>query len=308
LETLIVTTDSLDIDGLPFLEALRRSAENRWSGILRAAKGDEEIGSVFMRDGSIAWAVSKYQKENFAHFLERIGLIPRDKLNEAVKRYKALGKARKLGELLEEEGLISSDKLKECLGAHIQAALKSLMDDSQLVMEASHGEMAVDANLVFELPQLLPAEGEIERDAGSSGNEAVYSEHPNENAEDSLINDILGNLASLPGYRFSFVSDRDGKRLALHRADTEPDPGNEISWVAEWINITVRHCSGEEFGRMDAIILEHERGMLVAQSVEDIWGAFVAVAFGKEGKLGVIKHKLGEITSSIRQHMDRSAG
>jgi hypothetical protein len=305
---MIVTTDSLDIDGLPFLEALRKSAENRWSGILRAAKGDEQIGSVFIRDGSIAWAVSKNQKENFANFLERIGLIPKDKLNEAVKRYKALGKARKLGELLEEEGLISRDKLKECLGAHIRSALNSLMDDPQLVIEASHGEMAVDNHLVFELSQLLPDEGDIEGETGPSVDDAVHSEHPSEKEECPLTNDILGNLASLPGYRFSFVADTDGKRLALHSSDKEPDPENEVSWVTDWVKINVGHCSGGEFGCMDAIILEHDRGMLVAQSIEDERGSFVAVAFDKGGKLGVIKHKLGEMTSSIRQYMDHSAG
>ena len=302
-----MTIDSHNIDGLPFIEALRKSAENRWSGILRIVKGDEQIGSVFMRDGCIAWAVSKNQKENFSTFLERIGLIPRDKLNEAVRRYKALGKARKLGELLEEDGLISRDKLKVCLGAHIRAALKSLMDDPQLVTEASHGEMAVDVNLVFELSQLLSSEGEFEEENDSSGDDEVFSEHPSDKEEGSLINNILGNLVSLPGYRFSFVSNADGKRLALHRSDTEPDPANEIAWITDWVNITVRHCSGEEFGRMDTIILEHERGMLVAQTIENERDSFVALAFDKGGKLGVIKHKLGEMTLSIRQFINHGA-
>ena len=61
-------------------------------------KDAEQIGSVFMRDGHVAWAVSKNQTENFASFLERIGLIPKEKLSEIVARYKALGKAKKLGD------------------------------------------------------------------------------------------------------------------------------------------------------------------------------------------------------------------
>jgi len=138
--------------------------------------------------------------------------------------------------------------LKECLGARIRSALNSLMDDPQLVIEASHGEMAVDNHLVFELSQLLPDEGDIEGETGPSVDDAVHSEHPSEKEECPLTNDILGNLASLPGYRFSFVADTDGKRLALHSSDKEPDPENEVSWVTDWVKINVGHCSGGEFG------------------------------------------------------------
>ena len=65
-------------------------------------KDGEQIGSVFMRDGLVAWAVSNNQTENFGSFLERIGLIPKEKLNEIAAKYRALGKAKKLGTLLEE--------------------------------------------------------------------------------------------------------------------------------------------------------------------------------------------------------------
>ena len=99
-----VNLDSLDIDGLPFIDALEKTVEKKWGGILRVMKEDEQIGSVFMRDGQVAWAVSRNQTENFGSFLERIGLIPKEKLSEIVNRYKALGKSKNLGHCLRKKG------------------------------------------------------------------------------------------------------------------------------------------------------------------------------------------------------------
>ena len=297
--------DSQDIDGLPFIDALRKSVEKQWSGILRVSKADDQVGSIFMRDGCIAWATSKNQTENFASFLERIGLIPRDILSETVRKYKSLGKTKKLGELLEEEGLISRDKLRECLGAHIRAAIKSLTEDHLLIIEASHGEMEVDANLLFSLDELLALESPGE---DSSEGEAVGPDHPSYGKEGSFISNVLSSLASLPGYRFSFVSGADDKQMALHKSDGEPDPETLIKCATEWINLSVGHWSDRGLFKMDSLILEHEKGILVAQFIDDERKCFAAVAFDKGGKLGVIKHKLNDIISSILQIMNNATG
>jgi len=100
------------IDGHPFRDALKNAVEIRWSGILRAVKDSEQVGVVVMRDGHIAWAVSNSQTENFGSFLERIGMVPKEKLNEVVQKYRSLGKTKKLGALLEEAGLISHATLR----------------------------------------------------------------------------------------------------------------------------------------------------------------------------------------------------
>jgi hypothetical protein len=296
-----VSLDSQNIDGLPFIDALKKTVDISWSGILRVTKESEQIGSVFMRDGNVAWAVSKNQTENFTSFLERIGLIPKEKLSEIISKYKALGKSKKVGELLEEEGLITHDRLRECLGAHIRAAIASLMDDPLVRIEASHGEMAVDANLLFLLDEVLPhhCQGD-EPHAEDSCGDTPQEDKNSEEDSDKLIN-ILGNLATLPGYRHSFISGADGKLLALHKSDVDPDPGAAVSSATTWINSSATHSASGHFGKMECLILEHENGLLIAQSLGTEKQCFVAVSFEKDGKLGVIKHKIAELIPSIRQ-------
>jgi predicted regulator of Ras-like GTPase activity (Roadblock/LC7/MglB family) len=296
-----VSLDSQDIDGLPFIDALKKTVDKRWSGILRVTKESEQIGSVFMRDGNVAWAVSKKQTENFTSFLERIGLIPKEKLSEIISKYKALGKSKKVGELLEEEGLITHEKLRECLCAHIRAAIASMMDDPLVLIEASHGEMVVDANLLFLLDEVLPDQCQADEalDAGSCGDSPREGQNRSEN-NDKLI-DILGNLAAMQGYRNSFISGADGKLLALHKSDVDQDPEASVSSATTWINLSATYSASVYFGKMECLILEHENGLLIAQSVDNEKQCFVAVSFEKDGKLGVIKHKITELIPSIRQ-------
>jgi len=295
--------DSQDIDGLQFIDALKKTVDKRWSGILRVTKDSEQIGSVFMRDGNIAWAVSKKQTENFSSFLERIGLIPKEKLSEIVSKYKALGKSKKLGELLEEEGLISHEKLRECLGAHIQAAIASMMNDPMVLIEASHGEMVVDANLLFLLDEVLPESCREDEPGDAESCEASSQEDLNNTEKTDKIIDLLGNLAAIPGYRYSFISGSDGKLLALHKSDVDPNPETAVASATEWINSSATHSANGHFGRMECVILEHENGLLIAQSADNEKQCFVAVSFEKDAKLGVIKHKISELIPSIRQFM-----
>jgi len=292
---------SLDIDGLPFIDALEKTVDKKWGGILRVMKEDEQIGSVFMRDGQVAWAVSRTQTENFGSFLERIGLIPKEKLSEIVNRYKALGKSKKLGTLLEEEGLISHAKLRECLRAHIRAAIASMMDDPEVVIKASHGEMVVDSNLIFFLNEVLPKYCNADEPVDDS---FIASDHPENRdltGDTEKLVDMLGNLAVLPGYRYSFIAEPDGNLLALHKSETDSDLEEAVSSAIAWLNSAATHAANGHFGKMESIILEHEKGFLIAQSTNSERQSFVNASFDKDGKLGVIKHKISELIPSIRQ-------
>jgi hypothetical protein len=297
---------SQDIDGLPFIDALLKTAEKKWGGILRVMKDAEQIGSVFMRDGHVAWAVSKNQTENFASFLERIGLIPKEKLGEIVARYKALGKAKKLGTLLEEEGLISRAKLRECLRAHIRAAIASMMDDQEVVIKASHGEMIVDANLMFLLNEVLPGHYLTGEPGDVRSLETCPDNNRNESTDAEKAVDILGNLAILPGYLFSFLAEANGKLLALHKADSTLDVGESAAKAIAWINSSAINAADEHFGKMECIIMEHGNGLLVTHWMDDERHSFVTGSFDKNGKLGVVKHKISEMIPSIRQFIAES--
>ncbi|HTP64467.1 MAG TPA: hypothetical protein VMJ66_03670 [Geobacteraceae bacterium] len=325
--------DSQEIDDLPFREALLKTCEKKWGGILRVLKEGEQIGSVFMRDGQVAWAVSNNQTENFGSFLERIGLIPKEKLNEIASKYKALGKSKKLGTLIEEEGLISRAKLRECLRAHIRAAIGSMMDDTDVVIKASHGEMIVDANLMFLLNEVLPGHYGTGETADARFAEPVSTEPvpaetvfaeivPVEHApaeaapefarewvaDPGVAYDLLGSLASLPGYLFSLLAGADGKLLALHKAEGLTDAAGAPDAAIAWINALVAAAANGPFGRVECLTLEHEGGLLIAQWADSEGLYFVGGSFDKEGKLGVIKHKVAEIIPPIRQYISESTG
>jgi hypothetical protein len=254
-----------------------------------------------MRDGQVAWAVSRNQTENFGSFLERIGLIPKEKLSEIVNRYKALGKSKKLGTLLEEEGLISHAKLRECLRAHIRAAIASMMYDPEVVIKASHGEMVVDSNLIFFLNEVLPKYCNADEPVDDSFIASDPPENRDSTGDTEKLIDLLGNLAALPGYRYSFIAEPDGNLLALHKSETDSDLGEAVASAIAWLNSAATQAADGHFGKMESIILEHEKGLLIAQSTVNERQSFVNASFDKDGKLGVIKHKISELIPSIRQ-------
>jgi hypothetical protein len=298
----LVGDDVLEfIDGHPFRDALKNAVEIRWSGILRAVKDSEQVGVVVMRDGHIAWAVSNTQTENFGSFLERIGMVPKEKLNEVVQKYRSLGKTKKLGALLEEAGLISHATLRECLKAHVSAALSSMMDDPEILLEARHGEMVIDASLIFLLGEVMPGAGEesvpqeavdvVPETNEGSGEEAPCLEEPA----------VLLELASLQGYLYSFVADMTGRILLLHQSDDAPaETDHVVPAILTWIIASCQNSSEIKMGRVRFTFLTCETGSLFVQMVDEDNRHFVAVACDSNARMGVVIHKITEIVPAVR--------
>lgn len=292
----------LYIEGRPFSDALRSAAGMKWSGIMRAMKGGGQVGVVVMRDGHIAWAVSDSQTENFGSFLERIGMVPRDRLNEVVEKYRSLGKSKKLGSLLEEAGLLSHATLRECLRAHVTAALASMAGDEQIRLLARNGEMAVDASLIFMIsevmpdspatiePEPLPSVPEPEPEAPHAG--AALAERGGE---------MLKGLASLGGYQYSFVADSRGKVLAFHAADGVPfQPELAVPATCAWIGASLLSSAGMAMGKAVFSFVQYESGALFAQLADSDGNRFLAVSLDERGKLGVVMHKVAELIPLVR--------
>jgi predicted regulator of Ras-like GTPase activity (Roadblock/LC7/MglB family) len=292
---------SEDIDGLPFLPALEKAAEKMWCGILRILNGTEQIGAVYMCDGNIAWAVSRNQTENFGSFLERIGMIPKEQHADIVNQYRSLGKSKNLGALLEEAGLISHSKLRECLMAHIRAAITSLMDVSQVVVSAEYGEMNVDSNLLFLTSEVLPR-----RSIADDKNKTISHDHSGHINVDPTTastrhNAVLEKLATIPGYGYSFISGPEGKLLAFHKADDlNCNVEEAISSAISWINASKANAEGQHLEKMEFMLIEYEKGSLNVQWSDVNLNYFIAACFDKKGKLGVIKHKINELIPASR--------
>jgi hypothetical protein len=257
---------------------------------------------VVMRDGHIAWAVSNSQTENFASFLERIGMVPKEKLNEVVQKYRTLGKSKKLGALLEEAGLISHSTLRECLKAHVRAALSSMMDDPDILLEARHGEMAIDASLIFLLGEVMPGSGEepapqVAVDTVPDANEGSREEAPHKEEPT-----VLQELSSLSGYLYSFVADMNGRILSFHQSeDVQVETDHVVPAILAWLNASCQNSPEMKMGRVRFTFLTCETGSLFIHMVDADSRHFVAVACDTSARMGVVMHKISEIVPTVRK-------
>ncbi len=289
------------IDGHSFTVALRNAVEIKWSGILNAMKDSQQVGVVVLRDGHIAWAVSNTQTENFASFLERIGMVPKDRLDEVVLKYRTMGKSKKLGALLEETGLISHATLRECLKAHVRAAIASMMDDSEITLQARGGDMVVDTSLIFLLSEVFPSDEE-EVDVTVSSHIPDPSDTAAKNEETLPEENVfLQDLAALPGYLYSVVSNTEGNQLACHVADgVTVDTKQLLPSLLVWLGASSLSSNELKMGKILFGFVQCEEGSLFVHMVDTGSNYFLAVACDEKAKLGVVKHKMSELIPDIR--------
>ena len=290
------------IDGHSFNVALRNAVELKWSGILNAMKDSQQVGVVVLRDGHVAWAVSNSQTENFASFLERIGMVPKDRLDEVVLKYRSLGKSKKLGALLEETGLISHAILRECLKAHVSAAISSMLDDSGITLQARGGEMVVDTSLIFLLSEVYPGL-EVDDLSAVSVNVAADSDAGEKKAESQPEErEFLQALAVLPGYLYSVVSDTEGNQLAYHVADgVSVDTKQLLPSLLVWLGASSLSSNELKMGKVLFGFVQCEEGSLFLHMVDNGSSYFLVVACDEKAKPGVVKHKMSELIPDVRK-------
>lgn len=284
------------------LYSLKKAEERRWTGIFKILKESAQIGAVVMYEGRIAWASSTGQSDNFASFLEKIGQIPKEQQKEIIKRFKILGKTKKFGELLEESGLISRPTLRKCLIKQIRSALDSLIGTENIVIRDIECEISVNIDLLFELKEILPCKFQSEQKGDVQTfeiDEIIGSENLNDSNE--LVK-ILKNLSTLAGYQYSFIYDLEAKMLASHNSNTFPGNLDEIMTlsISNIVSTNTTLCNSK-IGRMEFILIEHDNGSLVAQWPNIERNFFVAASFDKNGKTGVIRHKISDIIPAIIQ-------
>lgn len=283
------------------IDCLKNAAGSKWSGMLRAKLAGEQVGVIVMHDGRVAWAVSSGQAENFSSVLERVGLVSRDKLrgaNQVLRNYRSLSKTTDLGALLAEECLISPSLLRTCFKTYMSAAIASMEETPLLSMQAEDEIISVDASLLFDLDELLPNTGH-----GIECPPAFISKpQGGEPAEEIEKGKLLTGLTSLPGYRYSFIADTDGKLLTYHMVDAvQVQVERIIPKALAWLSAACTISTESEMGLVLSAYLHGETGSLFAQMTDLRKQFFVAVSFGPEGKLGVIKHKISELIPEVRR-------
>lgn len=286
-------------DGQPVAEALVSATKNQWSGVLHALALDEQIGMIVLRHGRIAWAVSKNQTEDFPFFLETLGNIPQQRLKDLVEKQKATSKAKKLGPLLEEAGLLDQAVLEKCLLAHIRSALSSLLNTPLMVVQAHKGDITADDSLTFCLRDCL--ESPAKDSAAGLSSPAVADQEPVKGANDEL----LLNLAPVSGYMYSLVAKISGELLAFHEEDSLGDLRDTVgATIGDWLKTSLHTARRMGIELPRTTFIEGVGHSLLVQVTDPECHYFLAVAFNEAGRLGVFKTKLSSMIPLIRTFTD----
>ncbi len=279
---------------------LKEAEDTSWSGIIKVLKDDEQVGIVVMYIGKLAWATSTKQIENFGSFLEKIGMIPKERQKEIFDQCLAVGKTRELGELFEKTGLISRETLRTCLEKQIQEALQSLTGIENVVIRNTDCEINANVDLLFHLSEVLPHKFEYcESENASAFKNTEEKDFANIDNDNGLAT-ILKYLSSLTGYQYSFICDPDSNILASHKTDCYPYNLDEvIAFSIPFIISTTSSFLYSNIGKIEFVLLEHDKGSLVAQWSNLERSIFVVASFDKSGKTGVIRHKISELLPAI---------
>jgi hypothetical protein len=277
----------LKLDDASIIEGLQSAEAETWSGILRVLSGRDQVGAIVMRDGRVAWAVCKYQREDLGSFLVRRGVLSKEQLGEVSRRYEALGRTRKLASLLAEAGVAKKETLNACLHTHVRRALKSMLAIPGCTLSARGGALKVVEELSFTVDSLL-ADGEDDGESRAPG------------APLPAILDVLQTLAVLPGYQRSLVGQLDGHLVA---ADGPPVPGRSdellVGLPAAFLRTATETAEDGQLGALGVAVLEGSHGMLLTCWVRRETGVFLALFLGGDGRLGVAKHRVSAATAAL---------
>lgn len=286
---------------LAVADFLKKAAGLGWSGMLRANRAGKRVGVVVMHNGRVAWAASEGMAEDFSSVLERVGLVSRDKLIAAAHTLQNHRRTEKIGSLealLVEECLVSVAVLRTCFKTHVKAAVASLVATPRLALQADNETIAIDENLVFDLSDVLsgPEPGFIAPPA------PIPLSQRSASADGIAMDELLTGLVSLPGYRYSFIADTDGKLLTCHVDDAiQVQVGHIVPQALAWLSAACTISAETEMGLVVSSFLHGETGSLFAQMTDVNNRFFVAVSFSSMGKLGVIKHKISELIPAVRR-------
>jgi len=284
-----------EYDEVSVIQGLTAASDLGWSGVLYVSSGREQVGAVVMRDGRVAWAVCKYQRENLGTYLKRQGHITAGRFSAVMRRYEALGRTKKLAALLEEEGIADHATLQSCLKQHVQRALACMAALTGYTISARGAEFKVEEEHTFALRELLA----LAEDCAC----AVESLEPMGplSSGDALPENSLSELASLPGYKASLIGTLDGRLLAFHTFDEKTDDCRALAGIpAAWLDCVSTMSNDVELAKQSTTVIEGELGAILARWIRPEFGIFVAVFLNTEGRVGAARHRIDKVATTLQ--------
>jgi hypothetical protein len=93
------------------------------TGMLKVKNEDKEI-RIYLKDGEIIYATGSQKNDRLGYFLKSSGIVSETKLQAALKKSRAEKKA--LGKILIEQGILTSQKLKQIIHRQIEHMIFNL--------------------------------------------------------------------------------------------------------------------------------------------------------------------------------------
>ncbi len=275
---------------LPLLDQFRWAQRHTFCGQITVRQDDEPLGLVVFNEGRVAWAVCRRQPETLGRFLRRIGRVTREQLDRVQKRYEACGRRRKIGALLEEEGMIRRPVLRRCLLLHTRMALESLLG-TQGETAAHPGRLEVDPEMTFSLEELMPTQPQ-QADAATQPSTRWRTW----NRE----NRFLEPLSQIAGYRAAALINADGGVHAAHTVGKGLDVTVLGVYLAAVLESASRAASSSALGQVEFALLDCSEGALVARWLDEQRAHLVVVLVAEDGQIGAAKYGLRGALSGLQ--------
>jgi hypothetical protein len=251
------------------LQELLRASRAQRTGQLFFATGGQVKGSIVLHQGRVAWAVSADHQEDLGTFLWRLGRVSKDEIAEVRRKYEKNLGARKLGSLLEEEGLITRAALRRCLLLHTRMVVTAILARRDLEVSSLDITLEIDPEMAFELAELLPEL--LAPEVVDLGGEAATGGPPG--AEPRVWpwrrrRTMITGFDQVEGFIGAAVVSADGELLAADGRQSEFDPAILGFFVASALG-SVGRVASSSLGAVGVVCFELDHGTLVARWVND---------------------------------------
>lgn len=278
-----------------------RAAREEWSGSIVVHLPDCALGEVVMVRGKVAWAACSEQSENLGSLLCRFAHISAAELSTVNKLYQQERGKKKMGAILEEQGLMARPVLHRCLMLHIRFALASLLSYQDSLVEPRPGAIATDAQHLFLPEEVLPFG--VARDLALRWEASRWELSPLDSDHDwkriTSEHHLLKPFFALPGYRCAAIVSSHGGVVAAHRSAAGVNPLFLGVLVASHLESAGELSSGAELGATRATFLECDEGLLAARWVNPSALFACAVLTDGRGELGSLTAATGEVSKRV---------
>jgi len=273
---------------------------DEWSGTIDVKQAELLLGQVVMAQGKIAWATSNRQTENLASLVWRLSYISVEQLSTVSKLYYRHKGKRKIGAILEQEGLMSRPVLRRCLMLHIRFALANLFSHGDALVDPRPDSLATDEDILFLPEEVLPFAviSDFAKEWVQHNRDAAYWQQV------TAENNMLAPLFELPGYLASAVVSAHGGVVVAHGKVDWMEPRILAVLVASVMERSMELASVVELGQVRATMVEFGEGYLGVRWVDDSQQFACVTITDHDGNLGHTLSGLDRISVTIASWLD----